>query len=201
MQPRRQYVDEDAVAVLCREIEDQFMGKDIKRPLTEILRQIDSYGPFAREFISNLQNLNSRSTGHLKDHNAFIQEVLGQTTRIRMRAPMWNCGTKEIEERERRFRVEVTEPMFLDASPVIFLASIYIHEKYATTVRCAVYDEDIADIPLGSKSLSKRQARIRRLETHWRFFVRDFPFHLEELWKDGQDLSKLNEVRWSEVKR
>lgn len=198
---KRQYVDEDRVSKLCDEIENQFRGKGYTRPLADVFAEIQSFGPFANEFIDDLKRLEKKLSGRINDLNAFISDVLGRTHRIRIRATAWNIGTKEIEEREKKFRIEITEPLFWEHSPFIFSARVYVDEKFVSHISCSVSDADLATIPLSNRSLSKREARIRRLGERCEGFRSGFLRFIEDEWKNGGDLTAIKQIKWSQAKR
>lgn len=198
---KRQYVDEDKVSKLCDEIENQFRGKGYKRPLSEVFAEIQSFGPFANEFIEDLKRLEKKFSGRINDLNAFVADVLGRTHRIRIRATAWNLATKSIEEREKKFRIEITEPLFWEHSPFTFSARVYVDEKFVSHISCSVSDADLANIPLTNKSLSKREARLRRLGERCEGFRWGFQRFIEDEWKAGRDLAALKNIAWTETGR
>ena len=101
MQPIRPYINEGKISDLCDEIEAQFGEKGIKRPLHQIFAEIQSFGPFADEFIDDLRRLHEKGVGRNQSVSAYVVEAYSRTTRIRKVASAWNVGTKAAEEREK----------------------------------------------------------------------------------------------------
>jgi len=193
------YVDEERISAICDEIEKFFSGKGFSRPLKQMLAEVQSYGPFANEFVEDLRLLDAKGAHRYSSLNAYIAEAYSRAGRIRIVASSWNKGSKAVEERERKFRIEMAEPINWDQSPFVFSANVFIEDKYSTLVQCVVSDAELATIQIGSKSLSKRQARLRRLNEWYNIFRLGFTRYIEREWASGKDIRALKKITWAQV--
>jgi hypothetical protein len=100
MTSQDRYIDEAEVSELCDEIDAQFAEKGIKRPLHQVLAELQSIGAFANEYVDDLRRLHEHGVRRNQSVSAYVVEAYSRTGRIRRAASFWNQGAKIIEEQE-----------------------------------------------------------------------------------------------------
>lgn len=193
-------IDEEQIRQLCDQIirRPHYGGiaSDRHAALTKIEQLI---GPPATEYTRSLRRLlEKKRVRDLTQHSSCVYE---QAYRIRGIAGLINQWKIERREREAKFKVDVPEPTWWpETGDLILVARVYVKERAYKHIRCVVSAADIDSMPNSSKSLSKRQARSRRLGQWVRIHCAAFRIHIERLWEDGNDLCSVEVINYRETK-
>jgi hypothetical protein len=193
-------IDEERIEQLCEKIDKGPHSGGIAPSTQDALSEIERLvGRIVRQYTEPLRRLLVKK--RIPDVSRHTCEVYGQTMRIRGIASMCNQGEIEQRERDAKFKVDVPEPMHWPEKGSLWLsARVDVEGRYYKHISCVVSAEDIDAIPITSKSLSKREARMRRLGQWMRLYCNEFRFHIERLWEDGNDLADIDEVTYQDVK-
>jgi hypothetical protein len=188
-------IDEDQVEGWCRLIEQ---GYQTPEELTSTLDELESLlGPAAREKTAALRRLFARK--RIPDASARRAEMLRSTKALSMMAHQRNQGAKILAEQRKRFRVEITEPLYADSLPLTFYARIYENDQHHGSISCTVSEEDLAAIPVSNRSLSRRERQRRQIGQFYACFAATFSSYIERQWESGVDLTTRGRITWSEA--
>lgn len=190
----------EKVDAICKEIDEGPHYGGLRPETDSLLQELGKIiGRIVFQYTDPLRGLLKKKRIH--DLSAHAVEIYGYTLRIRKIARMCNQGEIERRERDADFRVEVPEPMYWPMKGDLHLtATIYIEGEFYKRIRCVVFSETIDNIEISSKSLSKRAARERRLGQWLVTYCNEFRIYIEEKWKTGDDLSKLDELTYRDLK-
>lgn len=194
-------IDEERIDQLCDQIEDGQICDDISVESGAAIYEIERLiGAPVRQYTDPLRRLLKKK--RIPDFSQHKCDIYGQTYRIRGIASMCNQGEAERCAREKKFKVEIPEPMWWpEKGDLILSATIYVDERYLKMIQCIVKSDDIDKIQISSKSLSKRDARMRRLGQWMHLYRNSFKYYIEKLWEKGGDLASIDTVNYRQIER
>lgn len=192
------FVDENQVSAWCDRLEGIFNGRGDRREGLGILYDLERGPPFARGKVGPLRRLLQQE--RIRDVGKWRDDGYRYAWAIKNLAAIWNWGVREQIKRKRRIRVELSDPLDIDRSPLVFHASVYIEDRYHGSVACVVTDNELATLNISTRSLSNRQARLRRINDYYRCFEVEFPSFIEKRWEEGVDLTVKRQITWAEIR-
>ncbi|MBU6299854.1 MAG: hypothetical protein KGJ79_16175 [Alphaproteobacteria bacterium] len=190
-------IDESQVGSLCHRLLGVLDGTTRLEDGLQILSDIDRKYRFAGEKTARLKGLFGMK--RIPDLGRWKYEVLSNVKAIEQIAGIHNQCSRQLIDELRCFRVELRPPWDWERSPVVFVASVYVADRFHGAISCVVTDDELSRLPIGTRSLSKRQARLRRIGDYCRAFEAGFPAHIERCWEKGEDLTQRGRLTWTEV--
>ena len=190
-------VDETLVKSACKKLEGFADGRITTEECQGLLVVIERELPGAREFTGAIRRLIAKK--RIDNLALWRSEFFVQVTRIKMRASAHNIGAKLRAEELQKFRVEMVDPIIWNHGPLVFHARIYIDEEFCLSIECIVSEKELDDLPISSRSLSKRKARERRINDYYQSFCTGFQLYLERRRREGADIKSISRLTWSEV--